>query len=71
MPAVAKRQLPTRVALNRPSLERVGIELVDPSSVRLRCRDCGQLWSPNLGTGGQLPRGWWRCPNGCNAPGGT
>jgi hypothetical protein len=32
------------------------------------CRECGKGWSPNLLSGGRRPRGWWRCPNGCNAP---
>ena len=42
---------------------------VDDESVRLVviCNQCGAKWSPNLRTGGRLPRGWWKCPNGCNA----
>lgn len=32
-----------------------------------RCQQCGQVWSPNSPAGGRLPRGWWKCPNGCNA----
>ncbi len=36
-------------------------------SLRYACDACGQVWSPNLGRGGRLPRRWWGCPNGCNA----
>jgi len=39
---------------------------VDTGRVVVTCNQCGAKWSPNLRTGGHLPRGWWKCPNGCN-----
>jgi hypothetical protein len=47
-------------------LKRVGVALLDAHSLRLACENCGQTWSPNLQPGGRLPRGYWKCPNGCN-----
>jgi hypothetical protein len=32
----------------------------------LQCDNCGSTWSPNIQTGGRLPKGYWRCPNRCN-----
>lgn len=48
-------------------LDRKGVQVVDPYGLWLRCNSCGQPWSPNIQTGGRLPRGYWRCPNECNA----
>jgi hypothetical protein len=42
------------------------ITVNDEDSIIVRCDDCGQVWSPNLRTGGRLPWRWWLCPNGCN-----
>ena len=47
-------------------LARVGVELIDAAGVRLKCKKCGVVWSPNVGRHGRLPRGWWKCPWGCN-----
>ena len=50
-------------------LAELGIEdLSIPGRVYLRCKTCGQEWSPNLIEGGRLPSGWWHCPKGCNWP---
>ena len=47
-------------------LKKVGVSLVSLSNLLLRCDRCGQGWSPNLQPGGRLPRGYWKCPKGCN-----
>lgn len=47
-------------------LAKVGVEIRDPSRVVLGCTRCGHGWSPMLMTGGRLPRGYWKCPEGCN-----
>lgn len=66
------RYVVRRDELRRPrrfssgGLARAGVELIDPNRVSLRCGFCGQLWFPNILTGGKLPRGYWRCPNDCN-----
>lgn len=49
-------------------LARFGVTLSNPNGVQLTCDACGQSWSPILRAGGRMPRGYWRCPNGCNAP---
>jgi hypothetical protein len=54
--------------LNKSSLKKVGVTLVDLTSVHLRCDRCGATWSPNLQSGGRLPDRYWHCPNGCNVP---
>ena len=47
------------VSLRKARISRIGPGLY-------RCNQCGETWSPNLMHGGRLPKGWWRCPNGCN-----
>jgi len=56
-------------AFTARELESVGVKIVDPAAARLECAKCEQVWSPNLRDGGKLPRGYWRCPNGCNGNG--
>jgi len=50
----------------KKTLEQKNVELLE-KSILLKCKTCGQTWSPNLLTGGRLPRGYWKCPKGCNA----
>lgn len=57
------------VRLTEGSLAKVGVDLLDKHRIHLQCQYCGALWSPNLQRGGKLPRGWWKCPNGCNKSG--
>jgi serine/threonine protein kinase len=47
-------------------LAKVGVQIADPHRIILRCSRCGQGWSPNLKSGGKLPRNYWKCPNHCN-----
>ncbi len=47
-------------------LAKFGVEITDSHRVWLRCTNCGQGWSPNLLSGGRMPRGYWKCPNECN-----
>ena len=54
------------VRLTEGSLRRVGIDLLGFPDIHLACRACGQHFMPLLRPGARLPRGWWRCPNGCN-----
>ena len=55
----------TRYNEDRHNLIRVDVPNASPA---YRCCECGQVWSPMLQRGGRFPRGWWRCPSGCNAP---
>jgi hypothetical protein len=43
------------------------VSVVDSHRLILQCDQCGQCWSPNLLSGGRLPRGYWKCPNGCSS----
>jgi hypothetical protein len=47
-------------------LARVGVDIVDRSSLLLRCRRCGATWFVLQQPDGQLPQGYWRCEAGCN-----
>lgn len=51
---------------SKPELEKVGVEIVNPNTMLLKCKACQQPWSPILRSGGRLPKGYWHCPNGCN-----
>jgi hypothetical protein len=37
-----------------------------PQAINLGCDSSGSARSPNLQSGGRLPRRWWACPLGCN-----
>lgn len=54
------------VRFNESSLEMVNVKIVDKTEIVLKCKTCNLTWSPNKQTNGRLPRGWWKCPNGCN-----
>lgn len=47
-------------------LANVGVQLTDPSRNIFHCVLCGVGWAVNLRPGGRLPRGYWKCPQGCN-----
>ena len=51
---------------NAPQLAKVGVEIIDEHQLHLSCTRCGQVWSPMQCAGGSLPRGYWKCPRGCN-----
>jgi hypothetical protein len=53
--------------LSESQLKKVGITIEDPVHIWLRCDKCGDAWSPHIQRGGKLPRGYWKCPNGCNS----
>lgn len=52
--------------LTHARLQQLGVRLDNARSLRFQCLRCGQCWSPMLGHRGRLPKGYWRCPNGCN-----
>ncbi len=47
-------------------LKKAKVKIVSESNLMLKCKDCGQVWSPNIQPGGKLPKRYWVCPNGCN-----
>lgn len=48
--------------------KQANVELLDASQGSYQCLECGQVWFTLFGRGGRRPRGWWKCPNGCNEP---
>lgn len=54
-------------SMTESELAKVGVVVVDLSAARLKCKKCGQVWSPMIQTGGRMPKNYWRCPNGCNS----
>jgi hypothetical protein len=55
--------------VSRPTpgeLKKVNVEIADAHQWKLRCLTCGAEWWPNLRRGGRLPRGYWKCYQGCN-----
>jgi hypothetical protein len=48
-------------------LNRVGVSIASPETRTCECEDCGEQWDvPELLKGDRLPKGSWKCPNGCN-----
>ena len=48
-------------------LKRRGVSLLALRGICLECNQCGNRWSPtNSKIRWQLPRGYWKCPDGCN-----
>ena len=44
-----------------------GVIQVDPQKLNWECKNCGQIWQSNIRSGStRLPKGYWKCPNGCN-----
>ena len=67
---MSEKKQPTH--FNARQLHKFSVEIADPHSTCVcGARSGGQVWSPNLGAGGRLPNGYWRCPNGCNTHLGT
>ena len=56
-----------------PSLTKAQITQVDipGGTAAYRCEQCRRVWQPMIQSGRYaVPRGWWKCPNGCNADAG-
>ncbi len=54
-----------RVKLTYESLHKLGVELLDSTTPRLRCRWCRTTWRPGKRGADSLRRAWWKCPKGC------
>jgi hypothetical protein len=50
----------------KQTAKKHNVKIVDTQRFLVECNQCGQTWSPILQEGGRLPRGWWKCPYGCN-----
>ena len=47
-------------------LNKVGVILLSANPLTLKCCKCEAVW-PITTKGLRLPKGYWRCPKGCNA----
>lgn len=43
--------------------EKAGVEPLEGPNIWFRCKRCSQKWSPNILSGGRLPKNYWHCPN--------
>ena len=50
----------------RRKLRQKEIEISDESSFTLKCKICGEIWTPETENRQRLPKGYWKCPKGCN-----
>lgn len=49
----------------KTQLKKVRISMLRAHPALLRCDQCGATWEVKQ-KGLRLPKGYWRCPNGCN-----
>lgn len=70
---MVSKNRPWPLQLQRPrdsgkaELAWADVTVVNPDGLTLECKRCLTQWSPALRPGVRLPRGYWRCPSGCNA----
>ncbi len=50
----------------RKKIENENLELIDATQFILKCKQCGNTWKVETGDRVRLPKGYWKCPNGCN-----
>jgi FixJ family two-component response regulator len=50
----------------RKKLQDKHVELVEGQGLTLKCMGCGSTWTVDTGERRRLPKGYWRCPEGCN-----
>lgn len=49
-------------------LLKVGAFLLQKVPMQLQCAICGRKWVKRVKQGAPLPKDYWHCPEGCNAP---
>jgi hypothetical protein len=55
-----------RQSLSACEANRHGLRKLNKYGLVLECRSRGTSWSNLPGPDCDLPRGFWRCPRGCN-----
>jgi hypothetical protein len=58
--------MPYPYEFSKNQLLKVGAFLVNEKQLQLQCVACRAVWSV-VKRGLRLPKGYWKCPNGCNA----
>ncbi len=57
---------PKRLSVHE--LQKAGVEWDgDLHHLVFVCQQCGIAWTPQLRGFGRMPKGYWKCPNGCNS----
>jgi len=51
---------------SQTQLKKVAVSIVSNQTLRLRCDKCFEEWAVKS-KGLRMPKGYWKCPNGCNA----
>lgn len=49
-------------------MNQMGVEVINGNGLKLECVVCRMAWHLVRKSGGPLPRGYWKCPGGCNEP---
>ena len=52
--------------LSEANADRIRMHKRNAHSLVLECRSCGKRWSNTPDENGELPKGFWVCPRGCN-----
>jgi hypothetical protein len=58
--------MPYPYEFSKSQLLKVGTVLLNEKQLQLQCVACRAVWSI-VKRGLRLPKGYWKCPNGCNA----
>jgi len=66
MKTMVKTRGPRRCT--RAEFCRVGVDFDPNLGYWLSCMSCRRSWSPTIRPGGRNPKGYWKCPFGCNHP---
>lgn len=50
---------------SKSQMQKVGIILLSEQPHQLQCANCRAIWQV-IKRGLRFPKGYWKCPNGCN-----
>ena len=51
--------------ISQYQLKKVSVLLLSVKPLKLKCYKCEAIWTVTA-RGLRLPKGYWKCPNGCN-----
>ena len=60
--------MPYPYEFSKSQMQKVGVILLDDKQHQLQCAACRAVWRV-VKRGLRFPKGYWKCPNGCNAKG--
>ena len=50
---------------SKSQMQKVGVILLSEKQYQLQCARCQTVWQV-IKRGLRFPKGYWKCPNGCN-----